>query len=906
MKETALRVDSIKINERVNPLGIDDRQPVFHYSASSFGKGKFITALRTWVWNDCGIAWDSGKINADPMPYLRYGGKPLQPRKRYHVRMQLWDEQDIPGPRSETFWFEMGLMEDGFAADWIEPQQENAVREKDIPYFMVFRSEPSHYGGHDRCRPAQDIRRTFQLEAPVKSARVYASAHGIYELYINGNKAGSTSFAPEISTYQRYLYYQTYDITSLLRIGENVIAATLADGWWIGRIGLAGTSCQYGDRLGMILQLEAEMEDGSQFRLTSDENFRGHESAIRYADLFMGEKRDNGLEISGWNEPGFPDENWEICRFAAYNKGNLIAQPLDAVEDFQQLQPESWFETPRGELMVDFGQIVSGTIELTVNGAQGQEITLDFCEVLDEDGNFFRNIAGRNKDQTDVLVCREGRQTWRPRFTYHGFRYVRLCGVNRADIAAIRAIVLATRLEIIGSFECSDEKLNQLQHNIVWSEITNMLSIPTDCPQREKSGWAGDVQVFAKTGAFNLNLNGFLSAWMMNLRAEQKSDGAVPVIVPCFPGQEIMIRQIGGGVTSSGWSDACVLLPWYLYQCYGDIEILRVNKECMAQYLAYVKQQAAGLPEHYAKLSAEAKQRSPYLWNKGYHYGDWLIPSQQRLPNGIAEGRSKTREVVGSTWYAITVETYGYVLRALQEQDGWNLQAEIAANELLLRRIRHAIREEFVQKDGTISGAQMQGLYVMLLRSGAVEGVMRRRVAKKLTDLIEANGNCLDTGFSSVSFLLDVLTTNGRKDLAWKLLFQKSSPSWLYMVEHGATTIWENWEAITPEGKVTASSYNHYAFGCVGDWIYRNIGGIKPLSPGYKEIEFSPDFSCGLTSARCSHQTPFGRVSSEWQLSGKNCTVQLEVPVNTTARFLVGNTTLRLDSGFHYFDLILP
>lgn len=904
MQHDPIVIDSIDIDGRRDPFGIDNKSPVFHYTCSSEAAGKSITACQAMVSLDGCVVWDSGRQPFPGVPYIHYGGETLQPMSRYQVQVRVWDENGLEGPWSQSVCFETALMDRGFHAQWIEPEQENTVPEKDIPHFMVFKPNPEHSGNHGRCRPAQNIVRRFTLDQPAQWARIYMSAHGVYELYVNGQKAGRASLAPEVSTYQTYLYYQTYDVTGLLRQGENVIAITLADGWWAGRIGLIGASAQYGDRLGVILQIEARLSDGGSLRICSDGEFRSSPSGTVCADLFMGEIRDNNLEPDGWKEPGFDHSGWAACRPADFGTENLTAQPLDPVVDYQVLEPKAWLDTPSGECVVDFGQVIAGTVELTVTAQAGQTIKLDYCEVLDREGNYFRNITGRNKDMTDTLICRAGRQSWRPTFTYHGFRYVRIQGIARENIEGMKAVLLATDLRPAGSFVCSDARLTQLQRNIAWSEIGNMLSIPTDCPQREKTGWTGDIQVFAKTGAFNYDLRNFLSVWMMNLRAEQKEDGAVPLIVPNFPKQEKMLRQItGGSITSSGWSDACVLVPWYLYQCYGQLEVLQENFQCMKDYLAYVKAQAALLPEDHDSMTEAQKARNPYLWNTGYHYGDWLVPSLLRQPNGIAVGRSATRDITGSCWYAITLEAYVSVCKALQEQGGWAMAEEIAAAEELLRHVRAAIAAEYVLPDGTLKGARLQGLYVMVLRSGAVEGGLKQRLADQLAQLVRENGGCLDTGFSSVSFLLDVLSENGYKDLAYTILFQTKSPSWLYMVERGATTVWESWESVAEDGQPSVSSYNHYAYGCVGDWMYRHIGGMRAAQPGWSRIIFEPDFACGLDSAQTRHMTPFGKAECAWKKLNGAYEVTLTVPVGAAGEFRAGDEVKPLRSGTYSFHV---
>ncbi|HBO36341.1 MAG TPA: alpha-L-rhamnosidase [Sphaerochaeta sp.] len=903
----SLLVDYLDVDGRCNPLGLDTKHPVFHYTVTSSGYDKHITYLHIVVSRIDDIVWDSGKIPASEHPYITYAGPNLQSKTRYTVKLRVWDEQHLPCPFSKESWFETGLLEDGFQADWIEPVQENAVPEPEIPYFWVFKPRADHRGNTDRCRPAQNMRRAFSLSGRVAKARLYASAHGVYEAWVNGEKAGNTYLDPGISTYQKRLYYQTFEITESLQEGENILSFTVADGWWIGRIGLIGSSCQYGNRLGLIYQLEVVYEDGRTQTICSDSETVCSESEIRYADLYIGQKTDLRMLQKGWKQPGFDASTWKPCLVGTESKGSLIAQPIDGVIAYQYLLSEAWLTTPSGECVVDFGQVIAGTIEILLEAEDNDYLKLEYSEVLDESGNYLCNIMGRNKDQVDELACTKGRHTFKPTFTYHGFRYVKISGIDRHKILSISAIVLTSELRKTGEFECSDEQINQLQQNIVWSQRANMFSIPTDCPQREKMGWTGDIQIFAKTGCFNYDLKTFLSVWLGNLREEQTEDGGVPTIIPNFPKQDWMQRQIGGGYnTSSGWSDACILLPWYLYQCYADISILAENFICMQRYLGFIKEQAAQIPEGYDQFTDEQKQRNQYLWNKGYHFGDWLIPSLLKSDDGINLGRQQTRDVVGSCWYAITLDAYLQICTMLVQELGWPLQKEIAEKTRLLESVRKAIRDEFVTAEGRVSDSNLQGLYIMVLQSKCTDAALRRRVAEQLVSLLEKNGWRLDAGFSSISFLMDVLVEHGYSEAAHRLLFQKKSPSWLYMVEKNATTIWEKWEAVTEEGKVENASYNHYAFGCIGDWIYRTIGGIRAGSPGYKHIIIYPDLDAGISKAYCSLVSPFGTIICDWQFENNIYTITVQIPVNTTAELRVRDVVLRLGSGKHDFSFKIP
>ncbi len=585
---------------------------------------------------------------------------------------------------------------------------------------------------------------------------------------------------------------------------------------------------------------------------------------------------------------------------ADYATTNLVAQPTAPVLEWERLGAQSIFESPAGELIADFGVCLAGVVEITVRAPQGTEVVLDFSEVLDEAGSFYRNIMGRNKDQRDVFVCGAGETVFRPRFTYHGFRYVRIAGVKSEQVVSVRACALGTELATTGHFSCSDERLNVLQRNIRQSERSNMFSVPTDCPQREKMGWTGDIMVFAKTGFFNYDLYNFLASWLGNVRAEQCADGEVPNVVPTYPAQDRMERDMKGYNTSAAWGDACVLVPHDLYLCYGDRRVLRDNLAMMERWLDFIAKAAAQKPEGFEQMTAAQQARNQYLWNKGQHFGDWLTPSFAGSHEGVMACMVATREVVASCQYAITVRAFVAVLDSLLEEGPDEESARKRAHFAdLLSKIKQAVLEEYVSDDGAVRG-DLMGLYVMVLHADIVEGELAKRVAGRLARSVEQNGYRLDTGFVSTPHLLDVLTQHGYKDVAYRLLFQTESPSWLYMVDRGATSIWENWAAITPDGRVTQSSFDHYALGSVGDWMYRNIGGISlGKAPGYRHIIFSPDLSCGLEWAKCSLTTPYGEALCSWRREAGGATVEITVPMQATAELIVGSERRKLPGGTH-------
>lgn len=903
-----LRVRLADVDGRLFPFGMDEPAPTFHYLVESDSQEKTVIAYQLIVKDESGqIVWDSGRAIPPESPYVRYQGLPLAPQSIYTAVIRVWDEQGVATLFCEPLQFETGLMSKPWQAQWIEPVQDDAIVEKVLPFHQLFVPNPEFWGGEARLRPCQNVRKTFACNGRIKKARAYVSAHGVYRLTLNGQVIGQQRLAPETSVYERILYYQTCDLTSFLQPGENVLGVTLADGWWIGRLGISGESCNYGQRLALILQLEIDYEDGCRELVTSDTSFKSAESMIRYSDLFIGEKQDLRQDDRSWRLPGFDDAYWMPCLPTNDSTGNLTGQMTDGIRVIQELPCIGKSRTPAGDLVLDFGQVIAGVCRFTVTAQEGQTVTFEHGEVLDQAGNFKNNIIGRNKDQKDVLVCRAGRQFFEPLFTYHGFRYVRVCGVTSEQVDAV-ALVLGTPLKKTGSFSCSDNRLNQLQHAIEWSTLGNMVSVPTDCPQREKLGWTGDIQVFARTGCFNFDLKNFLESWLVNLGADQFANGEVPVVVPNHPSQDRLQRQLSQGMnSSSGWSDACVLVPYYLYQHYGDPQILREHFPVMERWLDFVKCQAAIEPDGLSCFPQDRQEANGYLWTKGYHFGDWLIPSLRQQPNGVALGTEKTAKVVGACFYAITVGAFAQICRWLGYEE------KAAEQAVLLEKIRQAIRMEFVSDDGRVADhthgstegihadRDLQGLYVMVLRSGAVSGSLREKVVGRLVDLVAANGGCLDTGFSSVSYLLDMLYDNGYPEIAYQLLFQTQAPSWLYMIEQGATTIWENWRAIAETGEVTDSSYNHYAFGCVGDWIYRRIGGITPLAPGYRNVLIAPDFSCGLTQSHCALETPRGELCVDWAIQDGRIEITLTIPVNTRAVVQIPGLNQELGSGTHSF-----
>ena len=867
-----LLITGITVEHMRRPLGIDCPAPRFGWKLHSGVDGIMQTAYRLVVSSKGRAVADSGRVASDQSIEVTVSGLKPEPMTEYHVDLTVWDNRGRVS--SATTLFETGRMGVPFAGGWVEPVQDptpSSMEEERSGDTIA--SVPVDADGNrtfEEFRPAQVIRIPFEAEKPVRRARVYATAHGLYRLTVNGSCPDERWLAPENTAYHKLLNYQTYDVTEYVMSGKNTLEVTLADGWWVGRVGTTGDCCQYGDRTALLINAEIEYMDGARQTVTGEDGMSAT-GPIVFADLFVGEKFDARIEPSDWKQ---------VIK-ADYPMDNLVGQSMPPVRPVKVFEPERVFTAPNGDIIVDAGQVLAGMTELTVTCEAGREIRLQHFEVLDKDGNFFDSILNTNKEQTDVYITRDGAQTWRPRFTYHGFRYVRVTGwPGIPRTSDFRIIVLASEMDDIGHMTTSDPRLNQLISNIRWSQISNTISIPTDCPQREKAGWTGDIMAYAPTLCFNRDANAFLSSWMDNVRAEQMADGAVPMIVPYLKAYATFLRDNLGTDTSCGWGDAAIIVPLRVYEAYGNRRILEDNYETMVRWMAYIDDRARNHhPEGYDHWDEARKARSRWLWNTDFHFGDWLIPSiVLGNPDAMAMNQTAyaTMGIVAPAYYAFSAKNMSKIAAILGKQEDARRYADLYEN------IREAFIAEYVHDDGTMD-ADFQGIYVIALQMDLVPEDVRPKMVQHLCQLIHDNGDKLDTGFLSVLFLMDVLCDNGREDMAYKLLFQEGCPSWLYEVKAGATTMWESWGAIAEDGTVSTYSYNHYAFGCVGEWMYRHIGGLQIIEPGYKKFRVKPSFTSGLTHAAVSEETPYGRAAVEWRIVGDAVAVHAEVPVNTEA-----------------------
>ncbi|SHE25031.1 alpha-L-rhamnosidase [Actinomyces glycerinitolerans] len=854
--------------------------------------------------------WATGRVEIpEPpaSPWLPYGGEPLASDADYTWRVRVWTGSATdaePSPWAEAAFSTSLLDGADVVADWVEPSQTPVELEPEATFATLFTPQEPVPAG-DKLHPVklvrQDLPRVGADAAPITRARLYLSAQGVIEASIDGAAVGDSVLAPGWTSYHTYTEFEVHDVTAALTDPagtprSHTLGLRLGDGWFAGRATITGESGQYGTLLRGWWQLSITRADGTHQTWGPDRTARCTESGpLRYSDIMIGEKRDDRMAaaVAGWDRPGFDDSGWDPVRIIP----TAELDPATALEPFRgepvrrllELPAARVITTPAGETVLDFGQVIAGRVRLRAVGPAGTEITLEHSEHLDADGNFFSNVQGPNKDQRDLWVLAgtgtpQAPETYEPTFTFHGFRYARVTGYpGELRTGDAVAVVVGSDLEAAGDFTCSDERLNRLHANTVWSQRANFLSIPTDCPQRERVGWTGDIQVFAPAATNNAQVHTFLARWLRNVRADQLDDGRVVIISPFAPRQAAMEGQPGiGGITAAaGWGDAIIRVPLTLWERYGDVDTLRANYPAMRAWVEMQSRQAATeLPPRlrgadwedtdrtsgWEALDEATTARQRLLWNSRMHFGDWLAPSTltSGAPDAIMAAPHLTSEFVGAAFHAEALRTLAQVAQVLGHSD------DAAAYRERWEAVRAAVAAEYIGADGAMA-PDLQGMYVLALAFDIVGaddpdgGVRRRAVADRLVRLVHEAGDHLDTGFLSVPFLLDVLVDSGHADAAWAVLMQDTVPSWLYEVAEGATTIWESWDAVAPDGTVGAMSFNHYAFGCVDDWLFRRLGGIVPTEPGYRRVRVAPLTGGPVSWARSHRDTPFGRVEVAWE-----------------------------------------
>ncbi|HET8778755.1 MAG TPA: family 78 glycoside hydrolase catalytic domain, partial [Agromyces sp.] len=694
------------------------------------------------------------------------------------------------------------------------------------------------------------MRDEFTVDKPVASARLSASAQGVYEFSLNGARVSDHELAPGFTDYNLRTQYQTYDVTAQVQQGGNAIGVMAGPGWYSGHLAWFGPH-QYGSSPSVTAQLTVDYEDGTRETFITDDSWKSAPSPIISSDLLMGENYDARLEQDGWNTASFTPSGWSDVVVVDAGTETLVPQVDPPVRVTQEMVPLSVTEPTAGRYVFDLGQNMVGKVRLQISGVAGQTVTLRHAEVVHADGTIAPENLRSAKATDTYTFAEDGTISYEPRFTFHGFRYVELSGLTAPPTtAAVTGLVMNTDAEFSSTFETSDSMVNQLQSNIVWGQRGNWLSIPTDTPARdERLGWTGDINVFASTATFNMDSQTFLTKWMSDMRDAQLPNGAYPEVAPQFCKDPAIHSSCGGG--STGWADAGITVPWTLWQSYGDTAVIEANYDSMAEYIGYLE----GI--------------APTGIRPGYGtWGDWLNL-----------GDPTPADLLGTAFYAQSVNLMA------QMADAIDRPADAARYTVLFESIRTAYQEKFISDDGSIAGNSQTG-YVSSIAFGLVPDDLVDEAGEHLAATIAARGGHLATGFLGTFNLLPALSAAGQSDVAYQLLLNRTYPSWGFQIDRGATTMWERWDAIREDGSfgdLAMNSFNHFAPGAVGNWMYRTIGGIQQLEPGYKKTLIAPTPGGGLQYAKVGYDSVYGRISSDWKLTADGLALMVDVPPNTTA-----------------------
>jgi alpha-L-rhamnosidase len=814
--------------------------------------------------------WDSGWQDSDQSLLVPYAGPPLASSQRVEWRVQACTDRG-ESPVSEPAWFETGLLwAEDWLASWVEPG-----------------TMPEGPGGE---RPAALLRFEFAVDRPVVAARLHATAQGLYETFLNAERVGDAELTPGYTQYDARLQVQTVDVTGQVRDGANALGVVLADGWFRGQTGITRAADQWGTRLAVLAQLQLTHDDGSVTVVGTGPGWRSAAGHVVAADLIAGESWDLGRLPRGWDAPGFDDAGWDDVAVVEHGFAGLVDSPAPPVRRVEEIVPVSVTRLPSGAHVVDLGQNINGWVRLSDLGPAGTALTLTHGEWLGADGDV--TVTNLEPDlpflphpltagQVDRVVSAGVRgDVFEPRRTTHGFQYVRIEGhPGRLTVDDVRGVFVHSDLRRTGWFSSSDERLDRFHGAAVRSFRGNACDIPTDCPHRERHGWTGDWQVFVPTAAFLYDVAGFSTKWLRDVAIDQWPDGTVANFSPSprGEGRESPVAFLNG---SAGWGDAAVIVPWELYRAYGDVQILGELWPTMVRWLDRAERMARD--QRHPSRAARRPEPAPherFLWDTGFHWGEWLEPG---VGPGDFEGFAQRDQ--GDVATAYFAHSAGLMSRiaALTGRDD-----DAARYALLAEDVRTAWQTEYLDADGRLS-PDTQANHVRALAFDLVPADLRPAVAERLVELIGKADTHLGTGFLATPYLLPVLADTGHLDVAYELLLQDTEPSWMAMVDRGATTMWERWDGVSADG-VPHDSLNHYSKGAVVSFLHRYTAGIQQVdgAPAYRRFRVQPRPGGGLTAAEAAHESPYGRIESAWRLHGDALTLRVVVPAGTEAEVVL-------------------
>lgn len=831
-----LTVSSLKTDYFTDPEGVGAR-PHFSWVLQGDGTNIRQTAFHFRLAGEAGFEaplFDSGEVTSDESAHYVPDSLPLVSAHRYYWQVAVRDNLGRESGWSEPATFVTALLDKPWQAEFISAETEaDADDSRGTRVFSAL------------C-----------VEKPVREAYAYTTALGVYHFYLNGEKVGLDQLAPGWTSYHKRLLYQTYDISGLLKPGENSLCAWLGAGWYKGEMGFLHNRKNYGGQTAFLCQIEIEYEDGSRETFGSDGSWQAEDTPVVFSEIYHGETYDAGL----------PFANLRPVTVVPYDKTVLEAQSGCRVRVTDTFPVREIIKTPRGETVLDFGQNLTGFVRFSVAGQAGEEVVLRCFEVLDRDGNVYTENLRSARQTIRYIVKGGGRETYQPLFTFQGFRYVHLAAYpGEPDARDFTALAVSSDMEQTCTFETSNSALNQLYHNILWGLKGNFLDIPTDCPQRdERLGWTGDAQIFCPTACFLMNTYAFFRKWLRDLAADQTPEGGVPHVIPDIistksnVGDNWLLKS--GAHSAAAWGDAAVLNPWNLYLAYGDRRILEEQYESMRAWIEFIRRHADGP-----------------VWRYKLQFGDWVALDAEE---GSYYGATPN-DLIVSAYYACSVGVFAKIAAVLGRED------DRRDYEALHQEIVRGFQSLFFREDGTLT-ADTQTAHIVSLHFGLVPEKWRGKTAARLVELLAKEGGHLVTGFVGTPYFTFALSENGYLREAYDLLLRDDFPSWLYQVRMGATTVWEHWDGIKPDGSMWSAdmnSFNHYSYGSVGKWMFSVIAGIDAdeACPGYRRVRISPRVGGGLTSARTRYRSLYGDVCVAWRNEDGLLSLTIEIPCNAEA-----------------------
>ena len=843
-----LEVRKMKIDHQTDPAGVSG-MPQFGWEIASDRRNVVQKTYRLQIAGDRAfenVLYDSGAVESRESASVRPEGDFLRGAEKYYARVQVSDGTETSA-WSGPSCFITALEEGEWKAPFVSAENDDAYKE---------------------CSKGTYVRGTFRVKGMVREAYAYTTALGLYNFFLNGEKVGEDEMTPGWTSYRKNLLYQTYDVTELLREGENAAGAMLAAGWYKGVMGLTKARNNYGDQTAFAMQLVIRYEDGSEETVCTGGDWSGCDSPVVFSEIYDGETYDARLEIPGWAEAETPEGNWHSVKEVPFDKAVLHAQAGARVRMTDRMPVERIFTTPKGEMVIDFGQNMTGRIHVTAKGKPGDVIELRCFEVLDHDGNVYFDNLRHAKTTMKYIFAEEKEVTWYPRFTYMGFRYAKIISFpGKPEKEDFTAYTLHSEMERTGDIQTSDPLLNQLHHNILWGMKGNFLDVPTDCPQRdERLGWTADAQIFSRTASYLMDTDTFFTKWLRDLAKDQRKDGGVPHVIPNIEEG----REEGNWLLSqsphsaAAWADAAVIIPWNMYLMYGDKDVLRQQYDSMKGWIDF--------------MTAHSKD---YMWTFMMQLGDWVALDAEE---GSYFGATPT-DLICNAYYAYSTDLFVKTAEILGKEDAGRYRE-------LRDHIVEKFQETYFDKDGFMT-AQTQTAHIVALYFGLTPKRYIRQTAQRLKELLDKEGGHLVTGFVGTPYFCLALSGSGCVKEAYELLLKEDFPSWLYQVKMGATTVWEHWDGLKPDGSMWSAdmnSFNHYAYGAIGEWMYRVMAGLEAdeKEPGFRHAVYYPRIGGGLGFVKGRYHSVYGEHQIEWRTDDDCVTMAVCVPPNTTA-------TVRLD-----------